>query len=306
MTESYYYDYEDHCLMDTIPAEDMADEPEPPKKRSNGTLPPDAPKFPANLIEALTTYGTRHREPEEPENPLELLQPVTVATALAVMEAGRLTEREHSVICLRFMQNMTYYEVGEVYGVTRERIRQVEQKALRKMLRPACKEILRMGFYRWTLAEIEKQAANRAVEIVTEFKRAWAEQHADEPVEPQGPEDPTADMLNQQIDWLDLSVRSYNCLKRANVNTVRDLTERTRDSMMFVRNMGRKSLEEIERKLNDLGLAFADRPLKHAAWVPRPDGQSAVCSNCRCYRMSYSLTDYCPQCGAKMDGSVII
>ena len=61
-------------------------------------------------------------------------------------------------------------------------------------------------------------------------------------------------MLDRTIEELDLSVRSYNCLKRAGINTVFDLTEKTEPEMMKVRNLGRKSLEEVKVKLADLGL----------------------------------------------------
>jgi DNA-directed RNA polymerase subunit alpha len=57
-------------------------------------------------------------------------------------------------------------------------------------------------------------------------------------------------VLEMTIEELDLSVRSYNCLKRANINTVEDLTSRTEDDMMKVRNLGRKSLEEVLQKLD--------------------------------------------------------
>ena len=59
------------------------------------------------------------------------------------------------------------------------------------------------------------------------------------------------------IDELELTVRSYNCLKRANINTVEELCMKTADEMMKVRNLGRKSLEEVTQKLQDLGLSFA-------------------------------------------------
>lgn len=61
-------------------------------------------------------------------------------------------------------------------------------------------------------------------------------------------------VLEMSIDELELSVRSYNCLKRAGINTVEELTNRTPDDMMKVRNLGRKSLEEVLQKLNELGL----------------------------------------------------
>ncbi|MFA9493029.1 MULTISPECIES: DNA-directed RNA polymerase subunit alpha [Streptococcus] len=63
-------------------------------------------------------------------------------------------------------------------------------------------------------------------------------------------------VLDRTIEELDLSVRSYNCLKRAGINTVYDLTEKSETEMMKVRNLGRKSLEEVKVKLHDLGLGL--------------------------------------------------
>ncbi len=63
-------------------------------------------------------------------------------------------------------------------------------------------------------------------------------------------------VLDKTIEELDLSVRSYNCLKRADIQTVKDLTERTELDMMKVRNLGQKSLDEIKLKLADLGVGF--------------------------------------------------
>ncbi|AKA71440.1 DNA-directed RNA polymerase subunit alpha [Clostridium scatologenes] len=69
-------------------------------------------------------------------------------------------------------------------------------------------------------------------------------------------EDKKEKVLEMTIEELDLSVRSYNCLKRAGINTVQELTERTMDDMMKVRNLGKKSLEEVEQKLEALGLSL--------------------------------------------------
>ena len=63
-------------------------------------------------------------------------------------------------------------------------------------------------------------------------------------------------VLEMNIDELELSVRSYNCLKRAGINTVEELTNRTSEDMMKVRNLGRKSLEEVLAKLKELGLSL--------------------------------------------------
>ncbi len=64
-------------------------------------------------------------------------------------------------------------------------------------------------------------------------------------------------VLELTIEELDLSVRSFNCLKRANINNVEDLISKTGDDMMKVRNMGRKSLEEVQNKLSMMGLTLA-------------------------------------------------
>ena len=73
---------------------------------------------------------------------------------------------------------------------------------------------------------------------------------------PEEEEDDSSKVLDMTIEDLDLSVRSFNCLKRANINTVADLAEKTEDDMMKVRNLGRKSLEEVKKKLEELGLTL--------------------------------------------------
>ena len=70
--------------------------------------------------------------------------------------------------------------------------------------------------------------------------------------------DDTSKVMEMTIEDLDLSVRSFNCLKRANINTVADLVTKTEEDMMKVRNLGRKSLEEVKKKLEELGLALSE------------------------------------------------
>ena len=62
--------------------------------------------------------------------------------------------------------------------------------------------------------------------------------------------------LEMTIDELELSVRSFNCLKRANINTVEELTHKSEEEMMKVRNLGKKSLDEVKKKLDELGLGL--------------------------------------------------
>ena len=63
-------------------------------------------------------------------------------------------------------------------------------------------------------------------------------------------------LLEMTIEELDLSVRSYNCLKRAGIQTVQDLAAKSEDDMIKVRNLGKKSLKEVKEKLVELGLGF--------------------------------------------------
>ena len=69
-------------------------------------------------------------------------------------------------------------------------------------------------------------------------------------------EDTTNKVLDMTIEELDLSVRSYNCLKRAGIQTVQELASKTEDDMIKVRNLGKKSLKEVKEKLLELGLGF--------------------------------------------------
>ena len=82
------------------------------------------------------------------------------------------------------------------------------------------------------------------------------EEEEEEATFPEEEEDDSSKVLDMTIEDLDLSVRSFNCLKRSNINTVADLAEKTEDDMMKVRNLGRKSLEEVKKKLEELGLTL--------------------------------------------------
>jgi DNA-directed RNA polymerase subunit alpha len=113
----------------------------------------------------------------------------------------------------------------------------------------------------WTDGSIKPgEAVNKAASILIDYLRLFQELGAGVSPKPAadseaGAEDLVAlGPLDMTIDDLDLSVRSHNCLKRAGINTVGDLVQKTEDDMMKVRNLGRKSLEEVKKKLADLGL----------------------------------------------------
>lgn len=112
-------------------------------------------------------------------------------------------------------------------------------------------------FTNGTLAPDE--AVSLAAKVLSEHLRLFIDlsenaKTAEVMIEQQNDEKEKA--LEMNIDELELSVRSYNCLKRAGINTVEELCNKTSEDMMKVRNLGRKSLEEVLAKLNELGLSL--------------------------------------------------
>ena len=106
------------------------------------------------------------------------------------------------------------------------------------------------------------EAVSLAAKVLSEHLSLFidlsdAAQSAEVMIEPQN--EAKEKVLEMNIDELELSVRSYNCLKRAGINTVEELCNKTPDDMMKVRNLGRKSLEEVLAKLKELGLALSPR-----------------------------------------------
>ena len=113
----------------------------------------------------------------------------------------------------------------------------------------------------WTNGVINaEEAVSIAAKILIEHFNLFVElsevaERTNLMVEKSTPSTPTD--LDVTIDEMELSVRSFNCLKRAGINTVHDLTSKTEDEMMKVRNLGRKSLDEVIEKLHSMGLDLA-------------------------------------------------
>ena len=112
----------------------------------------------------------------------------------------------------------------------------------------------------WTDGSIQpEEAASLAAKILTEHLMLFinlTEHVQDVDILVEKDDKKKEKILEMNIEELDLSVRSYNCLKRAGINTVEELVQRDEDEMMKVRNLGRKSLEEVQLKLAQLGLAL--------------------------------------------------
>lgn len=112
----------------------------------------------------------------------------------------------------------------------------------------------------WTDGSIRpEEAVSIGAKILTEHLLLFVgltDEAKDAEIMVEKEEDKKEKVLEMTIEELDLSVRSYNCLKRAGINTVQELITKTEEDMMKVRNLGRKSLEEVQEKLEELGLGL--------------------------------------------------
>lgn len=112
----------------------------------------------------------------------------------------------------------------------------------------------------WTNGTVKPdEAISIAAKILIDYLKLFVgltEKGEEGEVPPEEPVDEKRKILEMPIEDLELSVRSYNCLKRAGINTVEDLIQRTEEDMIKVRNLGKKSLEEVDQKLAELGLSL--------------------------------------------------
>lgn len=145
---------------------------------------------------------------------------------------AKRAERERRILGFRYKEGLTYEEIGKRECVTRERIRQINAKALRKLRHPDRLNYLKYGVS-GVIARKTESARKAALASLPK------------------PDIPESDI---PLEELDLSVRSYSCLKRAGINTLREIAEMTFDELCHVRNLGKKSLDEICAVLTGYGI----------------------------------------------------
>ena len=208
--------------------------------------------YPENLLNAIF---------DEPKgSPAEGGYAADVDGMLAYLLETDLTARERTVIKLRFEDGKTYEQAGKVFNVTRERIRQVEHSALRKL--KAKKHYLTLGMsglIQRRVTEKVTQERKRIFDdaagfIAVAIGEEKAAQYRDATKE--GDTIGNAEKMKRTIEELELSTRPYNCLKREGINTIGDIMQKGLYGVATVRNLGRGSLMEIEQKLAEWGLAL--------------------------------------------------
>lgn len=142
-----------------------------------------------------------------------------------------IKDRERDILLLTYKDGYILKEIAGKYGISRERVRQIKEKALRKCRHPSRSKILLLGY---TQAEIEQRLTKESFR-----KRICSGE-------------------NMSLEEYDLSIRSYNCLRRAGLNDRNDVinyiqmqeNEKPEDALLKIRNLGRKSVVEVLEKLN--------------------------------------------------------
>ncbi len=153
-----------------------------------------------------------------------------------------IPERSANMFKLAYKYGYTYEAIALRENITRERVRQIVMKTLFRLRLSQRKNILQYGQEYFDLQENIEHLKVEFRKKIDELKYKIAN--------PEIIEIKKDDLVDySKIENLDLSVRSYNCLKRAGINTVDELTQKTEEEMMRVRNLGRKSLKEVKEKL---------------------------------------------------------
>lgn len=216
---------------------------------------------------------------EMPEEPIEQDQVDGIFAAL-----DTLTPREKEGILCYYRDGMTLEQCGRKFGITRERFRQVVAKGVRKLFHPSRRLLIEFGAEGWKArstytqrrGEIDQAMAEMDAEFgafvadlqskrekLSELERSLdAKSEALAVLEAEVAKRGDAfarardGALSLKIDELDFSVRTYNCLWGAKVKTVADIINIGTDGLKQIRNLGKRSLDEVVKKLATLGLSL--------------------------------------------------
>lgn len=193
-------------------------------------------------------YTERFAKEEYEKEAMDNLYLVHVPSFLEFFNSDRLTPREKKVIEMRYINFCILDDCAREFNITRERIRQIELKAIRKLSHPLRSDNYKMVSineyheleHKFELANMSLSEAYKKIE---QYKDELLDDSIDTIVYADAPYE------RVKIDELELSVRSYNCLNRANIKYIDDLSKRNLEDLMKIRNLGKRSLNEITTKL---------------------------------------------------------
>ena len=176
-------------------------------------------EYPINLLKTIAAEQTRFEfnADEITEDKLDGLAHIIAS----------LSEREQQILQLRYQERKTLREIGEIVGVTLERIRSQEHSAIYRLASPS-----RLGYIKYGKVAYEKLIAERKAEKEKEYNERG---------------------FNIPLEELDLSVRAFNNLKKIGCDTVADVVDLTEEKILSVNSLGVKTRTEIAVKLVSLG-----------------------------------------------------
>lgn len=176
-------------------------------------------EYPLNLMKAM----------EAAKNHFEFIADTPTEDQLEGLEYAltQLTERERQILFLRYQERKTLREIGEIIGVTQERIRSQESRAIFRLAKPPL-----LGYIKYGKVAFEQRIAARKAEKEKEYNERG---------------------FNIPLEELDLSVRAFNNLKKIGCDTVADAVDLTEEKILSVNSLGVKTRTEIAQRLDSLG-----------------------------------------------------
>lgn len=175
--------------------------------------------------------------------------------ALDYVISETMSESDALLLKMRYKENMTYADIAKAVGNSSSTVTHSIRKAERKLSQPIRKKKIRLGMHNLFKYVIECEE-NRLEAIyrrkISSLERANAILRQEKYI----PESPEPDIIDEGIEVLDLSVRCYNVLRRANIKTARDLVDTEPEKIYNLPNLGRKSLEELLDVLFEKGFAY--------------------------------------------------
>lgn len=202
-------------------------------------------EYPLNLLDAVDS-----------DNVWQYPVPADINGTVEYLLHTFLSQRENDILHQRFKLCKTYAEIGEIYQITGERVRKIEEKALNRLRSPGCMKYLQNGIYKATQIDINN-AAEQAVSAELSTAVAYLRELLINKTNFLD-ERPVIVTAKTEIEDLNLSVRCYNSVKRAGINKVGDLEKMTFRELRLIRNLGKHSLDELIGKLAEQGVSFQE------------------------------------------------
>ena len=199
--------------------------------------------YPYNL--ALDIYGNKWVESKE--------RALNLSVRGIEKTLETLSPREKDILELRYKEKLTYEQIGKLHNITGESVRCSHSKSLRRLRYPSRLRQMKTYFHddvyknREEFKELERRnrELEKSIMFYTESKLSSDEL---------GGLIRVIDVMETRLEDLGFSVRTYNCLSRANVINLKDITELTLKELQNIRNLGNKSSDEVINKLKEYGL----------------------------------------------------